>query len=82
MKDFWKPIQQTIKEVFVNFDAKWQIGKRIIDTHFLVLFILKLTLSKNKQGYKSLLAELWDEEALSKYHIKPVTSSSLCEARL
>ena len=47
MKNFWDPIQMTIKDFCVTFDNKWQIRKRIIDTHLLVLFIFKLILSKN-----------------------------------
>lgn len=81
MKDFWKPLQGVIKEVCVNFDKRWQIRKRVIDTHFLVLFIFKLVLSKNQQGYKSLLLELWEQEELTNYQHRPVSSSSLCEAR-
>lgn len=54
MKDFWSLIQITIKNFCVTFDNKWQIRKRMIDTHLLGLFIFKLYLSKNKQEYKSI----------------------------
>lgn len=81
MNDFWSPVQKVIETVCVNFDSKWQVRKRVIDTHFLVLFIFKLVLSKNQQGYKSLLTELWEQEELIKYQHSPVSSSSLCEAR-
>jgi hypothetical protein len=57
MNDFWSPVQKIIDEVCFNFDSKWQIRTRVIDTHFLVLFIFKLVLSKNQQGYKRLLNE-------------------------
>lgn len=81
MKDFWSPVQKIIEEVCVSFDKKWQIRKRVIDTHFLVLFIFKLVLSKNKQGYKSLLNDLWQNQELAGYQQSPIASSSLCEAR-
>lgn len=81
MKDFWYPLQKIIEDVCIKFDSKWRRRIRVIDTHFLVLFIFKLVLSKNKQGYKSLLTELWERQELSKYQVKAVSSSSLCEAR-
>jgi hypothetical protein len=81
MNDFWRPVQKSIEDVCANFDARWQIRKRVIDTHFLVLFIFKLVLSKNQQGYRSLLHELWEQPELTKYQRSPVSSSSLCEAR-
>ena len=81
INDFWSPLQEIIKKFCISFDKKWQTRKRIIDTHFLVLFIFKLVLSKNQQGYKSLLIELWENQELSIYQKHPVSASSLCEAR-
>jgi len=46
-----------------------------------VTFILKLVLSKNKQGYKILLNELWETAEFSDIQQKPVSASSICEAR-
>lgn len=81
VSDFWTPIQRIIEDICVAFDKKWQTRKRLIDTHLLVLFICKLVLSKNQQGYKSIIQELWEEPSLSKYKENPIASSSLCEAR-
>lgn len=81
MNDFWSPVQKIIEEVCAQYDSKWQIRKRVIDTHFLVLFIFKVILSKNQQGYKSILNELWEQQELSRYKQTPISSSSLCEAR-
>ena len=74
-----------IKNISQEFDGKWRIRKRKIDTHFLVLFIFKLILSKNKQGYSSILQEMWldlsnDESIMLPQH-KPFAASSICEAR-
>lgn len=79
--DFWSPLQEVIKRFCVAYDHKWQIRKRVIDTHLLVLFIFKLVLSKNQQGYKSLLIELWENKELSIYQKNPISASSLSEAR-
>ena len=81
MSNFWSPVQNIIEEVCVCFDAKWQTRKRVIDSLFLVLFIFKLVLSKNQQGYKSVINELWEQQALTHYQQNPLASSSLCEAR-
>lgn len=81
MENFWSPVQQIIKETCSNFDKTWQRRKRVIDTNFLVLFIFKLVLSKNRQGYASLLNELWEKPELAGHQKKPISASSLCEAR-
>ena len=72
MQDFWSPVQKIIMNICSNFDKRWQIRKHIIDTSFLVLFIFKLVLSKNCQGYKSLLTELWENSELDIFQKQPV----------
>jgi len=81
MENFWRPLQTLIEESCSNFDKSWQTRKRVITTQFLVIFILKLVLSKNRQGYKILLNELWETEEFSGLQQQPVSASSLCEAR-
>jgi len=81
VQDFWIPLQLLIEKTCLEFDKIWQTRQRVIDTQFLVIFILKLVLSKNSQGYKILLNELWETEEISKLQQKPVSASSLCEAR-
>lgn len=81
MQDFWSPLQAAIEELCLSFDKVWQSRKRVITTQFLVIFILKLVLSKNGQGYKILLNELWETKAFSDLQQQPVSASSLCEAR-
>jgi hypothetical protein len=81
MQDFWSPLQLLIERTCLEFDKIWQTRQRVIDTQFLVTFILKLVLSKNNQGYKILLNELWETEEISKLQQNPVSASSLCEAR-
>ena len=61
MSDFWSPIREIIEESCSKFDNVWQSRKRVITTHLLVIFIFKLVLSRNNQGYKILLNELWEK---------------------
>ena len=83
--NFWIELQTIIEEVSKEFDKRWQVRKRVITSHLLVLFIFKLLLSKNKQGYNSTICELWDTvsstEGLELPQETPVAASSLCEAR-
>jgi len=81
MQDFWSPLQLLIEETCSEFNKIWQTRQRVIDTRFLVIFILKLILSKNSQGYKILLNELWETAEISKLQQQPVSASSVCEAR-
>lgn len=81
MRDFWSPLQVLIERSCADFDKIWQTRKRVINTQFLVIFILKLVLSKNSQGYKILLNELWETKEISNLQQQPVSASSLCEAR-
>ncbi len=81
MEDFWSPLQATIEKTCLDFDKVWQTRKRVITTQFLVTFILKLVLSKNSQGYKILLNELWETAEFSELQKQPVSASSICEAR-
>ena len=83
--NFWSEVKEVINTVCHEFDKLWSQRKRTLDSKFLVLFIFKAVLSRNKQGYGSILSELWDECAendnVSLTQIKPVAASSLCEAR-
>ncbi|OGT40977.1 MAG: hypothetical protein A3F13_01675 [Gammaproteobacteria bacterium RIFCSPHIGHO2_12_FULL_40_19] len=81
--NFWNQLQLIIETVCQEFDSQWQLRKRVLNTQFLVLFIFKLIMSKNKQGYNSVIGELWDsanspDDLPQKY---PVAASSICEAR-
>jgi hypothetical protein len=81
---FWIKSGALFEQCCQAMDQVWQKRKRVIDTRLLVIFILKLVLSRNKQGYGSSLGALW-ESCLNKEIILPrtdaVAASSLCEAR-
>jgi len=80
----WQKIITVFASVAENFDREWQKRKRILSTLLVVLFIFRLVFSKNKQGYGTTIAELW--EYCHKLHIPlpqetPVASSTFCDAR-
>ena len=80
----WRKIKQHINTVSDQFDQIWRKRKRIIGTQLLILFIIKLVLSKNKQGYGSVLLDIWDqllEKGIDPPQENAVAASSICEAR-
>lgn len=80
----WRQIITTIGEVCDEFDLKWRKRKRIVNTLLLVLFVFRLVFSKNKQGYKITINELWDQCKLLGLNLPqhtPVAPSAFCTAR-
>ena len=72
--DFWGDLQSIIQNVCKQFDQLWRVRRRTIDTLFLVLFIFKLVMSKNKQGYNTTLCALWDAAPQDTGHDLPKTT--------
>lgn len=82
--DFWLEANDLFETVCKDFDSTWQLRKRILNTKLLVIFILKMVLSKNKQGYGSNLNLLWDSctrKGITLPQVNSLAASSLCEAR-
>lgn len=82
--DFCKVANNLFDKICTEFDTIWQKRKRVLSSKLLVLFILKLVLSKNKQGYGSNLIQFWEscaEKGIMLPQINSVAASSLCEAR-
>ena len=82
--NLWARIVNIVNRVAQEFDERWRKRRRKLDSKFLILFILRLVLSKNKQGYGSTLEEIWEgssEQQFPDMIDKPVCASSVCEAR-
>lgn len=80
----WQNIISIVINVSDEFDQKWQIRNRAINTQLLILFIFRLVFSKNKQGYGITIIELWDQcktMNIALPQVKPVASSAFCIAR-
>ncbi len=81
---FWVKVHELFEQICINTDKIWQQRKRILNTKLLVVFILKMILSKNKQGYGSNLNALWEscnEKGITLPQMNSVAASSICEAR-
>ena len=82
--EFWKEVKRAINKVSDEYDMKWRKRKRVIGSHFLILFIFKLVLSKTKSGYGNVINEIWDdyeEKGIIPPQKNVVSASTLCEAR-
>jgi len=80
----WEKVAHIFRDVAADYDQKWRLRRRVIDTLMLMLLIFRLVTSKNKQSYGTTIDDLWDHcERLNltlpqKGSIAP---SSFCAAR-
>lgn len=82
--ELWRPLLDAVVAVAHDFDRQWQKRQRSLNTLIVVLFIFRLVLSKNRQGYGATLAELWDQcrrQGVPLPQPSPVSPSAMCNAR-
>ena len=80
----WQKIITVVAAIAENFDTQWQKRQRVLSTFLIILFIFKLVFSKNKQGYGSTIAELWEychHLNIQLPQEKPVVPAAFCNAR-
>lgn len=80
----WERVAKVINEVAAEYDEKWQIRKRLINSLILVIFIFRLVTSKNSQSYGTTIDEIWDSCSTLNLPLPQKNSlapSSLCTAR-
>ena len=80
----WEKVAHIFQAVAADYDQKWRLRRRVIDTLMLMLLIFRLVTAKNKQSYGTTIDDLWDHcerlnlSVLQKSSIAP---SSFCVAR-
>jgi hypothetical protein len=80
----WQQVIDIFQEVAAQYDRKWRLRQRVIDSLLLMLLIFRLVGSKNAQGYGTTIDELWDSCTDLKIPLPQphsIVPSSLCEAR-
>ncbi len=80
----WQHLIGEISEVAAEFDEKWRVRRRVIDTMLLMLFIFRLVFSDNRQGYATCLYELWAQCRDLEIRLpqpQPVTAAAMSRAR-
>jgi hypothetical protein len=81
----WEKVARIINEVAGQYDKKWQVRQRLINSMLIILMVFRLVCSKNSQSYGSTIDELWDSchrlnlPLPQKGSIAP---SSFCAARM
>lgn len=80
----WENVIHIFHEVAAEYDQKWRVRKRVIDTLMLMLLIFRLACSKNTQSYGTTIDELWNNCKQLKWPLPQKSSiapSSFCAAR-
>jgi hypothetical protein len=83
-EETWKDLIEIIETIAKKYDAMWQKRRRSLDSLLLVLIIIRLTLSKNHQGYDSTITAFWHICMKSKISLpnpKTLSGAALCKAR-
>jgi hypothetical protein len=80
----WEKVAHIFQEVAADYDRKWRVRQRVIDTLMLMLLIFRLVSSKNTQSYGTTIDDLWDN--CKKLNLKlpqksSIAPSSFCAAR-
>lgn len=80
----WEKVIQVISDVASQYDKKWQVRKRLINSMLLILLIFRLVCSKNSQSYGTTIDEMWDNcdrLNLPLPQKSSIAPSCFCEAR-
>src|SRR5881396_1417247 len=80
----WEKVAHIFYEVAAEFDRKWRLRNRVIDTMMLMLLIFRLVSSKNTQSYGTTIDDLWDnckKLNLALPQKNSIAPSSFCAAR-
>lgn len=81
--EMWSEIREVFDTTIKKYDALWIKRERKIDTRFLILFILRLTIPKDERGYANTLLEIFNNFFNFGVidGIMSLAPSSICEAR-
>ena len=80
----WEKVAHIFQQVAADYDQRWRLRRRVIDTVMLMLLIFRLVRSKNKQSYGATIDDLWDHCErlnLSLPQKSSIAPSSFCAAR-
>jgi len=80
----WQKVAKVIRDVAEQYDEKWRVRKRLINSMLLILLIFRLVSSKNSQSYGTTIDELWDSCRRLELPLpqkSTIASSSFCVAR-
>jgi len=80
----WEKVAKVINDIAEQYDEKWRVRRRVINSMMIILLIFRLVSSKNSQGYGTTIDELWDscrKMDLPLPQKSTIAPSSFCAAR-
>jgi len=80
----WENVVEILHQVAAEYDERWQVRKRVINSMILMLLIFRLVSSKNSQSYGTTIDDLWDSCDRLKISLpqkSSISPSSFCAAR-
>jgi hypothetical protein len=80
----WQNVVEILRGIAAEYDDKWRVRRRLIDSMLLMLVIFRLVSSKSSQSYGTTIDELWDScdrLELSLPQKSSIAPSSFCVAR-
>ncbi len=77
----WEKVAHIFQAVAADYDSKWRLRRRVIDTLMLMLLIFRLVTSKNTQSYGTTIDDLWDNCGKLKLALPPDRSSTKPSSR-
>jgi hypothetical protein len=80
----WENVVEILHQVAAEYDERWQVRTRVIDSMILMLLIFRLVSSKNSQSYGATIDDLWDSCDRLKISLpqrSSIAPSSFCAAR-
>jgi len=80
----WEKVAKVISDVAEEYDEKWQVRKRLINSMLIILLVFRLVCSKNTQSYGTTIDELWDSCRRMNLPLpqkSTIAPSSFCAAR-
>ena len=80
----WGNVIGTVVRVANEHDRLWQQRRRVLNTLLVTLFVFRLVFSKDRQGYATTVAGLWEQcrmMGIALPQATPVAASAMCRAR-
>jgi len=80
----WEKVAHICQAVAAEYDRKWRLRHRLIDSLMLMMLIFRLVSSKNTQSYGTTIDDLWDNCKrlnLALPQKQSIAPASFCEAR-
>ncbi len=80
----WQALVTAAARVAADYDVQWQSRRRAINSLLILLFVYRLVIAPNRQGYAITVSQLWRQcqtYDVPLYQARPVSAAAMCKAR-